>query len=79
MSAPDENRSIFEAAAYSAILRASGHVGAAATALTEVGQTLDPANLPNLSRELDKVIELHRLCAARLAGIVRRLGERSAS
>lgn len=68
-------RSVFEAEAHGAALRAAGHVTATANALVEVGNALDMANRSELSREVGKVVELHRFCSARLAGIVRRLGE----
>jgi hypothetical protein len=67
--------SVFEAEAYGAALRAAGHVAATENALTEVGNALEMANRSDLTREVGKVAELHRLCAARLAGIIRRLGE----
>lgn len=71
--------SVFEAEAHGAALRAAGHITATANALVEVGSALDMANLTALSREIGKVAELHRLCSARLAGILRRLGEGSST
>ena len=67
--------SVFEAEAHGAALRAAGHVTATANALVEVGNALDMANLSGLACEVGKVVELHRLCSVRLAGIIRRLGE----
>jgi hypothetical protein len=70
-------RSLLEAAAYSVALRVSGQITAAGNGLDELGHAVDMAGRDELTRELGKVAELHRLASTRFAVIVRRLGEGS--
>ncbi len=68
-------RSVFDDAAYAGALRAANLVTASTNALVEFGHDLDAAALPEITRELGKVAELHRIVASRLAGVVRQLSE----
>lgn len=68
-------RSALVTEAECAALRAAGHASAMADALHDAGHAFDAAGLIELARDLGKVAELHRLYSARLAGIIRRLGE----
>jgi hypothetical protein len=72
------SRSIFEADAFAALQRAAGSSGATSHALAEASTALELAGLAALARQTAKVLELHRLATARLAGVLRALGEGSA-
>jgi hypothetical protein len=72
------SRSLFEADAFAALQRAAGSSGATAHSLAEASTALDLAGLGALARQTAKVLELHRLATARLAGVLRELGEGSA-
>jgi hypothetical protein len=71
------NGSIFEAEAFAALQRAAGCATATSNALTEAGNALAMTDPGDLSRQLGKAGELHRLFSARLAGVLRQLGEGS--
>lgn len=73
-----EQRSIFEAEAHAACLRSAGHATATDNALAEAEHAFATAGLGDLERHVQKTREFHRLCMARLAGVLRQLGEMGA-
>jgi len=70
-----DTRSIFEAEGFSALQRVAGHATGTIHALTEAANALEMVGPSDLGRQLAKATELHRLFTARLAGILRQLGE----
>lgn len=66
---------LFEAEALAALHRVAGHTTATTHALTEAANALEMAAPSDLGRQLRKAAELHRLFAARVAGLLRRHGE----
>jgi len=69
-----EQRTLFEAEAFAAVERALGHVRATTAALEQCNSALHCGESPG-SRDLEKVIELHRLAGVRLEVFARRFGE----
>ncbi len=69
-----DQRTLFEAEAFAAVERALGHVRATAAALEPCNNALNRGNSLG-TRDLGKVIELHRLAGVRIETFVRRFGE----
>jgi hypothetical protein len=72
-----DTQSIFEAEAFGALQRVAGHTAGTIHALAEASNALEMSGPSSLGRQLAKATELHRLFTARLAGILRQLGEGS--
>ena len=69
---------LYEAGANALMLEVSGLTTVTDRKLEEAASDLRAAGLDDLERQLDKARELHRLFAARLAAILRRLAESGA-
>jgi hypothetical protein len=65
---------LFEAEALAVLIRAGSHATATANSLVEGCNALEATDRDDLRRQLGKVTELHRLLAARVAGVLRALG-----
>lgn len=72
---PKRQRDLVAAAAHPIAIRAASHIAGAEAALKELGHALDGAGNVDQVRELSTVAELHRLCSARFATLMRNLGE----
>lgn len=67
--------SLFEAEAFTALHVIAAHTTATSNALVEGLNALHATDRDDLRRQLEKANELHRLFAARIAGVLRSLGE----
>lgn len=76
MSGPNsENLSLLTAEAFGAFERARRQCGALGATLDQAGNALNVAGLPDLCRQLEKLIELHRLVSVRVDVLAKRVGE----
>ncbi len=64
-----------EAEAFAALHRVAGHATAMTSVLLEVASALEATGRVDVQGQVEKLSELHRLACARLAGILRLLGE----
>ncbi len=67
--------SLFDAEAFAALQLVAHHTTATGNALVEALNALHATDRDDLRRQLEKANELHRLFAARIAGVLRSLGE----
>ncbi len=66
---------LYEAEAFAALQVVAAHTTAMTNAMTAAANALGATERDDVAKQLEKVTELHRLVSARLAGILRRMGE----
>ena len=67
--------SLYDAEAVTALQTVAAHTTATTNALFEALNALHATDRDDLRRQLEKANEFHRLFAARVAGVLRSLGE----
>jgi hypothetical protein len=71
---PITSLDVYAAEGFAALQRAAEHM-AADRCLEEAARCLEIANQKDAAHDCHRVVQLHRLAVARLAGVIRRFGE----